>query len=544
MKMKFKTINVEPGSDAWLEIRLDHLTASEAAAMMGDSPYMSRNQLLALKKGWQSNPNSEFKERLFADGHRFEAEARPLVEMEYLEDFPPVVAGLSVQGLELLASFDGLALTLNPILVWEHKSWNEILAENTRNGLVEAVHYWQLEQQMLIAGVKECLFTVSDGTASKKVECIYKSVPKRRKDLIAGWIQFEKDLKEFKLEARSELIEAPKAKGLPLVTYEVNGSEISSNINACLDQIRDRAQIEMTRVLETDQDFAEKEDLNKATKQARADLDSLVGKVRGHFTSFSDFARVAGEIDSVLQKMQSHGEKLVKTAKDEKKIAIGADAEKRLLKHLATINKRIAPVDIIAVSSVRADWPGVMKNKRTLESLQNAVDTELARVKKEIEAIVEVIVKNQVSFNELAKGYELLFADTNQLITKDNDGFIAIIKQRIADHKLAEEETRQREEKERAERAAKASKAETDREEAKTIMADGQKKASEKKQTGTISFPNEMPKSLEDFPPSLTTSLVIWQADNEISEQAMNRLFDVLERHGVRVARQMIDNAI
>ena len=67
------------GSEEWMETRLAHLCASEAPVMMGDSKFMSRNQLLDLKKGWVASKNSSqdssFKKKLFKEGHKYEDEA-------------------------------------------------------------------------------------------------------------------------------------------------------------------------------------------------------------------------------------------------------------------------------------------------------------------------------------------------------------------------------------------------------------------------------------------------------------------------------------
>ena len=45
----FHTHEVQQGSDAWHALRAKHFTASEAPAMLGMSPYTSRNDLLKQK---------------------------------------------------------------------------------------------------------------------------------------------------------------------------------------------------------------------------------------------------------------------------------------------------------------------------------------------------------------------------------------------------------------------------------------------------------------------------------------------------------------
>lgn len=431
------------GSDEWLEARLKYLCASEAPAMMGDSRFMSRNQLLALKKGWQSNPVGDFKQRLFDKGHENEEAARELLEMEMLGDMPPVVGLTVIDGLELLSSFDGYGEADTAPLLWEHKDWNEVLAENVRNAVLEPLYYWQLEHQMLTAGADTVLFMVSDGTMTKRVSMVYESVPERRADLIAGWKQFLVDLDQYELEARQEVVVAGDVEALPVVEFKVEGSVIISNIKDCLPVIRDRAQEEMGRKLETEQDFANKDKLNKATKAARAKLKEIVSAVQGEFVSYSEFAETAAEIDSVLQKMQSHGEKQVKEQKALKKQKIIDAAKADLVAHIDECEKKISPMrlfNILSSNELHADFDAAMKNKRTIESWENAADEAAAKVKVEINKAMECIEPNLAFLREEAEEYKFLFNDAQQIVNQAPEAFAAIVKQRIADHKQAEEE--------------------------------------------------------------------------------------------------------
>jgi len=433
------TLKLKQGTDEWLEARLEHLTASEAPAMMGNSKFMSRNQLLALKKGWKSNPNSKYKEMLFQKGHDFEALARELVEAEIEEDLYPVTGKVAVDGLELLASFDGLSC--DEVTLWEHKMWNSTLAENVRNGVLEPHYYWQIEHQLLVCGADRCIFSVSDGTPEKFISMNYVSVPELRKELIAGWVQFEKDLLEYQIEAIQEVVIAAKAESFPLVTYQVTGTEISSNIADCLDIITQRSQLEIARVLENDQDFIDKDKLNKATKTARASLKTMVQEVQGKFVSYSEFASVAAEIDSVLQIMQSNGEKQVKKAKADKKQAIEDSGFIAVRNHIDEINKTINPITLMSIMNCQVNIAESMKNKRTIESLQCAVDDVVSQFKIESNQVSERVKVNLTTLREMAGEYKFLFKDTPQLVTKDNEDLVAVIKTRIADHKVEEEKT-------------------------------------------------------------------------------------------------------
>lgn len=430
-----KLLNLVQGSEEWKEARLNYLCASEAPAMMNESKFMTRNQLLDLKKGWQSNPDSSFKRKLFEKGHEHEDQARDILELEELEDFPASVGLLDDL---YLASFDGLSGSQGAYLPWEHKDWNATLAENVRNGVLEPLYYWQLEHQLLVAGCDRMIFTCSDGTEENRVSMIYQSVPQRRKDLIAGWNQFLKDLDEHTIEAKKEAVIANEAKSFPLITFDVKGTEITSNISDCLIQIKERAEIEMTRKLETDQDFADKDKLNKATKEARTKLKAMVQDVQDKFVSYSDFASVAAEIDSVLQKMQSQGEKQVKQAKDAKKKSIEDNGYLDVSNHIDEVNASINPINLCNIMDCSIDFKTAMKNKRTIESLQNAVDSVVAEFKIAADELKEKVVANLKTLREMANEYEFLFNDSPELVKKENEDLIAVIKTRINEHKEAE----------------------------------------------------------------------------------------------------------
>ena len=65
------------GTPEWHEFRAQHLNASDAPAMMGESPYKTRDALLREKAvGVVAEVSSETQRR-FDAGHRFEALARP-----------------------------------------------------------------------------------------------------------------------------------------------------------------------------------------------------------------------------------------------------------------------------------------------------------------------------------------------------------------------------------------------------------------------------------------------------------------------------------
>lgn len=573
-----KILKLEQGTQEWLDARKSSFNASEASAMMGDSKYMSRNELLQQKKTGVSKPINAATQRIFDLGHKYEDSARLIVSMEQCEELPALVGCLEACGLNLLASFDGLTDTY----CWEHKSWNKTLAENVSNCVLEPHYYWQLEQQCLVAGVDECLFTVSDGTEESMISMWYKSVPSRQEELIAGWLQFHDDLEAFEVVAKVEKsVAADYTSLLPAVSCKVEYGEITTNIGTCIAAIKDLAQDEMSKKLESDQDFANKESLNKDVKKARASLKTTLAKVQDDFVSYSEFAGMAAELDSILQQMQSHGEKQVKQEKEARKQAILGNASKGMTEFLADSANGLGH-DVVhnIAMTCQPDFVGVMKGKRTIESLQNAVDDELARCKREISPKLELAASNLAFYADNAAGFEFLFPDISNHLDNSTEAFEGIIARRIQTHKEAEEkrlaherEQMRQEEEAKAKRKAEAEERAKEEAERQRIRAEEREKAQAEVKPievnentggvaqamesasielpggGVVSIKNSAPtydnplddpainqaahrRDTEDFP--LRTAwdeLSEWCEKNEVSIEASNELVEIIKKH-------------
>ncbi|PCH98478.1 MAG: hypothetical protein COB84_01815, partial [Rhodobacteraceae bacterium] len=374
------------------------------------------------------------------------------------------------------ASLDGLEGGVAGQSNWEHKLWNLTLVKNVQNNTLEPKYYYQLEHQMLVSGGNQTIFTCSDGTDEKKVSMIYSSVPERRKQLIAGWKSFLKDLETHEIKAKQEVVVAQKAT-MPVFTWEVSGTDISTNIATCLNQIKDLAETEMAKKLDSDQDFADKDQLNKDVKKARDALKLTLSNVEGKFVSFSEFAAVAKEMDAVLQKMQSAGEKQVKQAKEAKKKAIEDGGYKELTGYIRSLNEKIAPMYLAnIVNNINPDLKSAMKGKRTIESLQNAVDAEISNVKLAVDEAMVRIVPNLAYLRAHAEEYKFLFPDAEQLVNQTEESFQAIVNSRITDHKAAETKRLEAEAEKTAEAAREKIRKEEEKKAADKVKADAAEK--------------------------------------------------------------------
>lgn len=425
-----KIHNVAQGSAEWHALRAQHFTASEAPAMMGASKYQTRTELLTLKKTGIAPEVTQAQQHIFDKGHVTEAMARPLVEDMIGEELYPVVG---TDG-NLLASMDGA--TMLGETLFEHKLWNESLAAQVRAGELEPHYFWQLEQQLLVSGAERVIFVCSDGTAEKFVHLEYRPVAGRAAHLIEGWKQFEADLANFEIAETPSIVVGKAPDELPALRIELTGMVTASNLKvfeesalAVIDSVK--------TTLSTDQDFA---DAKKAVKWC-SDVEEAVAAAKKQALSQT---QSIDELFSSLDRISAHAretrlkvDKLVKAQELLVKSNIKQKAEQALTDHVAAINKTLGQVTLPAVA---VDFAGAMKNKRTIASLQDAVDTELARAKIAASQAADGIRLNLSSLAELAVEHTFLFNDVQHLVTKANDDLVALIKVRISEHQKAEEE--------------------------------------------------------------------------------------------------------
>ncbi|UOK36349.1 YqaJ viral recombinase family protein [Pseudomonas palleroniana] len=425
-----KIHNVAQGSAEWLALRAQYRTASEAPAMMGASKYQTRTDLLAAKKTGITPDITPSQQFIFDKGHATEALARPLTEALIGEELYPIVA---TEG-NLLASMDGA--TMLGETLFEHKLWNESVVAQVKAGELEPHYYWQLEQQLLVSGAERVIFVCSDGTAENFVHMEYRPVAGRGAQLLEGWKQFEADLANFEVANAPSIVVGKAPDELPALRIELTGMVTASNLKVFEDSAL--AVIDSVKTtLSTDQDFA---DAKKAVKWC-GDVEEAVAVAKKQALSQT---QSIDELFSSLHRISAHAretrlkvDKLVKAQELLVKTNIKQKAEIALADHIAAINKTLGKVTLPPVVS---DFVGAMKNKRTIASLQDAVDTELARAKIDASQAADSIRLNLTSLAELAVDYAFLFNDVQQLVTKANDDLVTLIKFRISEHQKVERE--------------------------------------------------------------------------------------------------------
>lgn len=433
------TVEVQQGTSAWHAHRAQHLNASDAPAMLGLSPHKTRAQLIREVATGIVPEVDAATQRRFDDGHRCEALARPLAEQIIGEELFPCTG---TEG-KFSASFDGL--TMLEDTAWEHKRLNDRLREAMHEGCTGADlpedYQAQMEQQAMVSGAGRVLFMASnwaaDGSLVEERHCWYTPNPDLRTQIVAGWEQFEADVAAY----QPEPIAAPVAAGrapdsLPALRVEVTGMVTASN----LAEFKASALAVLggiNRNLQTDEDFANAETTVKWCKEVEDRLGATKEAVLAQTADIEAVFRTMDEVSAETRRIRLELDKLVKAEKENRKAEIVQKARAAYAEHEAGLR---AETNDVWISLPAPDFAGAIKGKRTLSSMQDAVDTVLANAKIAANESAKHIRAAMACLTEETGEHKHLFPDYRDFIAKPIDDIRALVRGRIAEHQQREAE--------------------------------------------------------------------------------------------------------
>lgn len=429
-----KTHSLLQGSPEWLAYRAQHFNASDAPAMMGCSAYKTRTQLLHEMHTGLTPDVDAATQRLFDAGHRYEALARPVAETIIGMDLYPVTGSSG----KLSASFDGLSMC--ETTAFEHKTLNAELSAVMlphATGLdLPLMYRVQMEQQLMVSGAERCLFMASKWNDDELIEerhVWYYPDDSLREAIERGWEQFDIDLATYIPDAAVTKPIGRTPETLPALHIEVTGMVTASN----LAEYKAHALAVfagINRDLVTDQDFASAESTVKWCKDIEQRLAAAKQHALSQTASIDELFKTMDDIGAECRATRLDLDKLVTNRKDSIRSDIVTGARNAMAEHIHALNVRIGRN---LMPNVLVDFGNAIKGKRTLESMRDAVATELARVKIAANEMADTITLNLRAIDE-AGDFEFLFADTATLALKDPEFVAMAIKNRIADHKAKE----------------------------------------------------------------------------------------------------------
>ncbi|GKS68957.1 hypothetical protein W03_09610 [Nitrosomonas sp. PY1] len=427
-----QTHSIQQGTESWHQFRSSHFGASEASAMLGISKQLSRNDLLLYKKTGKSKEYSDWVQKNILDyGHEVELKAREILEQEIQEDLFPVTC--SDENSEMSASCDGL--TFDGMTAFEHKQFSKDLYENVQNGN-PGFHMAQCQQILLVTGAEKLIFVCSDGTKEKWAQISIHPDESWFKRIRDGWSQFKSDLEIYQ---QMELVDKPEPQAimqLPSLSIQIKGEVIASN----LPQFKKAAETFISGIntdLKTDDDFANAEETIKFCEEIEKKLESVKAAVIGQTSDIDESIRTINYIKESIGSKRLTLNKAVKRQKELVKKNIIDDAYEQCAVHQSRIASEFQSISFPALANLsRQSFETACKDKRTLKSLHNAVDTEVASIKIKLDDMARVIRKNIAHLPEDLS----LFRDIQSIITKPEDDFKLLVESRLTEQKRKEED--------------------------------------------------------------------------------------------------------
>ncbi|MBP7953559.1 MAG: YqaJ viral recombinase family protein [Nitrosomonas sp.] len=496
-----QTHNLIQGSQQWHEFRSKHFGASEAAAMLGLSKQLSRNDLLLYKKTGKSKEYSDWVQKNVLDyGHEVEALAREIIESEINDELYPVTCS---DGMMLSASCDGLTIDGN--IAFEHKQYNSELANFIiANQTLPDTHMPQCQQILLVTGAKRVIFVCSDGTESNRVVIDVYPDQSWFKRISAGWSQFEIDLATYEPKEFAQKPEPSVIMQLPALSVYTKGDiAVHGNLDA-FKEASDKYIASINKDLKTDEDFVNAEAAIKRCKEVEQTIKTAKSAIIGGISSVDEATRVLDYIDDSHAKIRLTLEKLVKSQKESIKSKIIDDSFRICSQHMRDLSIEFPQISFgnLTTFFTRQGFETACKGLRTLSSLHNAVDTEVAAIKIKLDELARVIRKNITHLPEDLS----LFRDLQSIITKPEDDFKLLVESRLAEQKRKEEEAeiiaankiKEAEERGRAQAAA-AQERERIAEQRRIAEASERMKQQKEEETKLIeSFPSDIKSVLSD----------------------------------------------
>lgn len=418
--MAMKIHDVVQGTPEWHAFRANYLMASDAPAMMGVSPYKSRNELLQEKKFGISREVNSFLQKRFDDGHRFEALARPYAEKFLGEELYPICGSNGIYG----ASLDGMTLAM--AINWEHKSMNDgIRAAKTADDL-PMVYHIQIAQQFLVSGAERTLFSATKFNEKDELVEEKHLWVERNEALIesvkAGWTQFDCDLEVYMPPQEAPVVAGKAPDALPALRIEVTGMVQHSNLAEFTEHAINVFQSIKTDLV-TDEDFADAEKTVKWCEDVEKRLEEAKKQALSQTNTIDALFRAIDSIKEESRQKRLALSKLVTTKKDSRKAAIVSDANTALQDHIAAINKSLGGN---WMPKINGNFAEAAKNKRTIASLQSAVDDALAQAKTDA-----ALIHTTIAANRAAVGDDMhLFPDFAAVCATAPEVFVSLVESR------------------------------------------------------------------------------------------------------------------
>lgn len=218
---------------------------------------------------------------------------------------------------------------------------------------------------------------------------------------------------------------------LPELIVKIKGEVQSSNLAGFKESAIGFIQ-SINTTLNTDDDFAIAEKDIKSCELVESKIDECSKAVLAEISSVDEVLTTLKEIKALARETRLSLDRTVKQRKDQVRADMISKAKTELHRHLEAVNSRLAPIHL---PNIAVDFESAIKGKKTIVSLQQAVNDELSRAIIEANTVADKIEKNLELIAKEAPEHDFLFNDKQQIVLKESDDLRALITSRLATYK-------------------------------------------------------------------------------------------------------------
>ncbi|NCN41440.1 hypothetical protein GW916_09370, partial [bacterium] len=309
--------------------------------------------------------------------------------------------------------------------------------------------------------------------------------PERLRQVLAGWEQFEADLKDYQAPEVKPQAVADEVTALPAVSMVATGEvAVIDNFAVFEKGLAVFLQDKLIREPKTDNDFATLDLQIKALKKAEEMLKAAGDSVLAQVEAVDSAMKKKDSLAALVRDNRLMAEKLLKAEKERRRMEIMQAATVSVEAYVFDLNDEVG----IRIPMPSLGLVNALKGKKTIASLQSAANDEAARAKIEARQMADNVKENVQILGSMcsAEIKGLLFPDLESLATKPADDFKAIAQGRVIQH---EQQLREREEAARRQAEAEAqARSEAEAQRIAQRMAEAEAKAAEERKASGFGY--------------------------------------------------------
>ena len=188
-------LDLEQGSDEWLESRMLSFNASECGSLFGCSPYDPQTPLKLAEIKYAGR--TIFVNDAMRRGNEQEPFIREHIEQKYEINLYPIVGCLEEDN-RFRASFDGITEDGNTIC--EIKNSDKTYLYTQKHLKPPKNYELQIQHQLLVSGANVCIFAVRNNTSGEIIDVMVYPDNEIQEEIKLRWIEFEEFFKDVEWE--------------------------------------------------------------------------------------------------------------------------------------------------------------------------------------------------------------------------------------------------------------------------------------------------------------------------------------------------------